>query len=166
MCWAWIYELLVVQKRVQQFSLLSNSSRVSLWRCNKVSRLFHAFKKKNHHVCGFSQKWCNKAVPINQQCYILTKDESKKFNGFIVFDYEAFVENNEHKANLFIVEKICQNCVDSDKRCNEECEIKTFTTNLSFCRWLFDQKNCIGIAHNLKGYDGCFLLQYILENHT
>lgn len=132
-----------------------------------------AFKKKNQHVCGYLQKWCHncsKAVPIDHQCFILPVDETqkqeKKFKGFIVFDYEAFVELGHHKANLIIAEKICQNCVDSDERCSEECETKTFTTNISFCRWLFDQKNCIGIAHNLKGYDGCFLLQYILENHT
>lgn len=65
-----------------------------------------------------------------------------------------------------IAEKICKSCVDNDFRCSEVCQTLTFSKNLDFCRWLFDQKHFIGIAHNLKGYDGCFLLQYILENHT
>ena len=74
----------------------------------KVTRKCHecqAFKSKTH-VCGYSQKWCHncsKAVEIHHRCFILTEDEKKtqdkQFNGFIVFDYEAFVENNRHKAN-------------------------------------------------------------------
>ena len=33
-----------------------------------------------------------------------------------------------------------------------------------FCNWLFNQKNYIALAHNLKGYDGIFVMNYLL-NH-
>lgn len=84
-----------------------------------------------------------------------------------MFDYEAF-ENAEkrHEANLVFAEKVCADCLDSDNRCHENCCIVQFPDNNSFCYWLFQQEHCIALAHNLKGYDGCFVLQYILRNTT
>ena len=36
--------------------------------------------------------------------------------------------------------------------------------NLIFCKWLFEQKKYIAIAHNFKGYDGVFIMNYLLNN--
>ena len=43
-----------------------------------------------------------------------------------------------------------------------------FLNNISFCEWLFSNSNSgyIAIAHNMKGYDGIFLLQCIVKSHV
>ena len=49
----------------------------------------------------------------------------------------------------------------SEKEC--ECERREFIDNSSFCNWLFKQKYYVAIAHNLKGYGGVFVMNYILN---
>ena len=39
-----------------------------------------------------------------------------------------------------------------------------FKTNDEFCYWLLKQKNYTGFAHNLKSYDGIFIMKYIINN--
>lgn len=41
-------------------------------------------------------------------------------------------------------------------------------TAFEFCNWLFDEKhsNSVVLAHNMKGYDGVFILRYLVENGT
>ncbi len=36
-----------------------------------------------------------------------------------------------------------------------------FRTNESFCFWLFEQTNDIAFAHNMRAYDGMFLMNYV-----
>jgi hypothetical protein len=45
-----------------------------------------------------------------------------------------------------------------------DAEMYTFRTNNSFCKWLIKHEDFIAIAHNMKGYDGAFILQYFLNN--
>lgn len=130
-------------------------------------------------MCDKDAVWCDncrKSTSIGHACFILTEDEkaavSKQkpgpdnFAGYILFDYEAYPDaDNKHVVNLVIAEKICVDCIDLSTRCDKCCIVK-FHDNDSFCKWLFEQDNCIALAHNLKGYDGCFILQYILKNRT
>jgi hypothetical protein len=127
--------------------------------------------KSSKHVCGESSKWCfncKKSVEENHMCYILKecekKSKIKKFSGYIFFDYEAKIESGLHSPNLIVVKKICIKCLDSNERCLNECQDIKFYDNSSFCAWLFTQTHCIALAHNLKGYDGVFVMNYILEN--
>jgi len=63
-----------------------------------------------------------------------------------------------------MAKKICTKCIDAKVEC-EYCEKKyTFYDNDIFCHWLFKHENFIAIAHNLKGYDGVFILKYILSS--
>ena len=134
--------------------------------CNKC------YEKKNfYHVCGEREKWCGNcrmSVDLEHKCFIQNefkkKQKEKKMEGYIFFDYEAYANKDGiHVPNLIIAQVICKKCVDFEERC-ERCVKKVFYNNDEFCSWLFKQKHFIAIAHNLKGYDGAFIIQYILKN--
>ena len=130
------------------------------------------FFKGNNHVCNQNEKWCKnckKSVDENHRCFIKHEKidrEPDAIKGYIYFDYEAYVdENNRHVPNLVMALKVCINCSNNKHlECNE-CKIQhKFYDNLSFCEWLFNQENYIAIAHNLKGYDGVFIVNYIISS--
>ena len=134
----------------------------------KICKICNEIKLKSH-VCGIDARWCSNcetSIDFNHRCFIKIDKKSKfpkKFNGFIFFDYEAFQTNNVHVPNLIIAQKVCSDCINSTIRCNENCQHVVFYTNKSFCSWLFNQNDFICIAHNLKGYDGIFIMQYLLD---
>ena len=137
-------------------------------------------KKHHNHVCGFNQKWCfncKKSVSLDHQCFILTDDqkkaqfkwnttESKTINGYIFFDYETYQGDlGKHIPNLIMAQTVCSDCLNSKKsdRCADDLEKHVFYNNDDFCKWLFNKehKKYIALAHNLKGNDGAFIMQYI-----
>jgi hypothetical protein len=75
-----------------------------------------------------------------------------------------------HIPHLIIAVKMCLDCKDRWK-VNEmressvnNCGIFNFNNNNDFCYWLLEQKNYTGFAHNLKAYDGIFIMKYIVDN--
>jgi hypothetical protein len=54
-------------------------------------------------------------------------------------------------------------CLDKleNKQCY--CESVAFKNNIEFSKWVFSNKKCIAIAHNFRGYDGLFIVEYILQ---
>ena len=76
-----------------------------------------------------------------------------------MFDYECY-HDEVHNPNLVIAERICKDCLEQEDRC-DKCGVVVFHNNYDFGDWLFDQPNFVDIADNLRGYDGCFVLQYI-----
>lgn len=67
-----------------------------------------------------------------------------------------------------MAEKICKACIDGKICSSSGCRMHTFYDNDSFNKWLFskDNENYTAIAHNMKGYDGVFLLNNILNNYV
>ena len=138
----------------------------------KCPECMYFISRRRPHVCGDDSKWCtncNEAVDVLHKCYIRIEEDLKlkAFDGFVFFDFESYLnEENEHVVNLAMAQKVCKNCVDLayDKRCRE-CHKKYIFYNLGdYCDWALKQKHSIHIAHNLKGYDGVFILKYFLEN--
>ena len=121
--------------------------------CNKIKNKNHVWKHE-HKFC-FN---CQMQVDYNHRCFILKeKIIDKKITGFIFFDYECMQEiNGQHTPNLIITHTYNLN--------DELVEKKYFNNNISFCEYLFKQKNHIAFAHNLKGYDGMFIVEYLLNN--
>ena len=137
---------------------------------------------------------CKEGVCVfSHRCYVFTEEEKNKkkkklqeskHKGYIFFDYEATQENIIHKPNLICALKICLDCTNQTKLNNIknlqniplydnynghdddqcECERREFISNEDFCNWLFKQKNYVAIAHNLKGYDGVFVMNFIQNN--
>ena len=138
--------------------------------CEKCKKI-----KRQNHVCGDNSKWCTNcqiSCGYEHKCYILKEKKSKKKSseetlGYIFFDYECFQFENKHVPNLIIAEKVCNSCI-YNQLCTSDCQMFKFLDNISFCEWLFSNPNSgfIAIAHNMKGYDGIFLLQYIVKSHV
>lgn len=105
----------------------------------------------------------------NHKCYVKgpkpDPKNPKPFEGFIFFDFEAFVnENGDHEVNLAMAQKICVKCLASNEKCSD-CEIKHVFYNIQdYCNWALRQRNTIQIAHNMKAYDGIFILNFITNN--
>ena len=96
------------------------------------------------------------------------KNEDKT-EGFIFFDFESMNVDGLHVPKITIADKLCMNCIniwkiqDNSIICDNDCGIKSFKTNDEFCYWLLKQKNYTGFAHNLKSYDGIFIMKYIIH---
>ena len=144
--------------------------------CNKLKICENCNQKHKYktHVC-INEKWCKNcklSVDINHKCYVKLLDnvgntDQDKFCGYIFFDFEAFEsDTTDHKVNLAMAQKICPTCLDANELCNQ-CNIKHVFYNIEdYCKWALKQKNTIQIAHNMKGYDGIFILNYIINNMT
>ena len=72
---------------------------------------------------------------------------------------------NGHVVNLVCAEKVCLSCING-KECKSMCGKFSWKTNQDFCNWLFQDSNhhFTAIAHNMKSYDGYFILNYIVSN--
>jgi hypothetical protein len=124
----------------------------------------------SNHVC-IDQVWCkncNKACDSNHKCYITHKELDRNideiFKGYVFFDYETY-NDVKHLPNLVIAHYTCINCLKTDN-CKTHQKEFIFYENESFCKWLFSLENVVAIAHNLKGYDGVFIMDYIIKNLT
>ena len=129
-------------------------------------------KKYKNHVC-IDQKWCKSckaSEPLDHKCFVkIPSSETAtddQFKGYIFFDFEAFEvdEGSDHKVNLAMAQKICIDCLEASELC-ENCQTKHIFYNIEdYCKWAMSQDNTIQIAHNMKGYDGIFILNYLINN--
>ena len=99
---------------------------------------------------------------------MLKEEESEsvkdEFKGYIFFDFEAYKGKSNHVVNLAMAQRVCRNCLESDNRCAVCQHVYKFDSIEKFCKWSFKQRNTIQIAYNLKGYDGIFIFNYIINN--
>lgn len=105
---------------------------------------------------------------------------------YIYFDFECTQENGIHIPNLCVAHRVCQHCdhLTVDQTCSH-CEhlgprrhlFRGPETLKQFMEWLFQaqphatqksqsqllHQEAIVIAHNFKGYDGQFILNYLVH---
>ncbi|XP_061181223.1 uncharacterized protein LOC133189847 [Saccostrea echinata] len=145
-----------------------------------------------HHHCGGQKqcKICKKTVDTDHQCYVQLKPEKKKKKGketlqfYIYFDFECTQETGIHLPNLCVAHRVCQNCghlpiEDPCPHCRHmgprQHVFRGPETLRQFMDWLLQpttgNKNsallhdeAIIIAHNFKGYDGQFILNYLVHS--
>ena len=75
--------------------------------------------------------------------------------------------NNQHEPNLIVSTRLCVECVNKTNFCDGElCKTYVFYNNNEFGSWLFHSrnKNFIAVAHNMKSYDGFFIMRFIINN--
>ena len=93
---------------------------------------------------------------------------------YIFFDVEARQETGIHKPTLCVAQKCCHACTQHPWEepcdvCGEEKQ-KIFEGKdcmTKFCLWLFKEEqhqNAVCLAHNLNGYDGYFIPQFLYNN--
>ena len=63
-----------------------------------------------------------------------------------------------------MAQRVCLECLKNDSRCDDCNTIIKFYSIEEFCIWSINQPYTIEIAHNLKGYDGIFIFNWIVNN--
>ena len=115
------------------------------------------------------------------------EEEVEFEKSFIFFDFESWQSRRlgvdkrgdpifAHDPNLCVVQKTCDLCKDDEevwkqrKKSCTRCGRNRLTFEgenccKEFAAWLFspENKGCIALAHNSKGYDAQFLLKYLAE---
>ena len=140
--------------------------------CEKCNQL----KSRNKpHVCE-NEKWCPNckcSVALDHKCYIKQNDVKKfeqKFGGFIWFDIECFVnEENFHEADLIMAKRKCVDCLADRSNLCELCAEKYAFPNIeAFVNWCLIEKNqyFTFISHNGKSYDNYFIMRYLQRSKT
>ena len=130
-------------------------------KCEKCGKVTDVRKMKNGHICGKKCKTCGiilKEEDDEHKCYIqkLEQPEESQYNHLLFFDFEATQEHGIHHPNVCVVH-------------NEEGEVGLFKgkdTVKQFCEWLLtkEHQDCIVVAHNFQGYDGYFIMKYLIQN--
>ena len=122
------------------------------------------------HVCEFYQcTECETEVPNNHLCYIKNKSYNKPNEKLLFFDFETEQSTKEHKVN-YVHAKYFKPSKTSTKEFEGEWKEFFFAGSNAlkdFFNHLTKQKEYQGytcIAHNLRGYDGVFVLRTLIEN--
>ena len=130
-------------------------------KCEKCGKVTDVRKLKNGHICGKKCKTCGiilKEKDGEHKCYIqkLEQPEESQYNHLVFFDFEATQEHGIHEPNL---------CVVHDE-VGEAGLFKGKDTVKQFCEWLLtkEHQGCIVVAHNFQGYDGYFIVKYLIKN--
>ncbi|XP_022295019.2 uncharacterized protein LOC111105138 [Crassostrea virginica] len=166
--------------------LMGRCEHCNVWMSQKLLKR-HKCRGQKH--C----KICKRQVDEDHKCYVQTKprhkndvkDRKKPLQLYIYFDFECSQENGIHIPNLCVVHRVCQHCdhLPVDEIC-KRCEtfgprrhiFRGGETLKEFMEWLFQvspnpqgqascllHKDAIVIAHNFKGYDGQFILNYLVH---
>uniref|UniRef100_A0A2L2YSB0 DNA-directed DNA polymerase n=1 Tax=Parasteatoda tepidariorum TaxID=114398 RepID=A0A2L2YSB0_PARTP len=111
---------------------------------------------KSEHKCGERRcKSCKKFFPPGHLCF-LNKVEPKKHNDkLIFFDFETTQATGEHIVNYAILQY-----ADGNTK-----KFEGVNTLTDFCNYVFTpiHKGYTLLAHNMKGFDGQFVLKWLLE---
>ncbi|KAJ8019010.1 putative DNA polymerase [Holothuria leucospilota] len=145
-----------------------------------------------HNCNEYYCRVCRALVKDGHQCYIqVYVDKKKREKGgkgeeggegrirpnevphkYIFFDFETIQESGVHVPNLCVVQMVCDTCIldpfESECLVCKEKQVifRGPNTKRDFCEWLLapDRHNATCVAHNLKGFDGYFILQHLYDN--
>ena len=146
-----------------------NNHKKNVCNKNKKCEKCGAFETFKHNCSGYWCNFCKKNTEVGHKCFIIKSKETKiDFSGYIFFDYECMhTSNNQHEPNLIVSTRLCVECVNKTNFCDGElCKTYVFYNNNEFGSWLFHSrnKNFIAVAHNMKSYDGFFIMRFIINN--
>lgn len=121
-------------------------------KCGKTRKcldceMSYTFNKNKAHECNsFECSNCKLVIPVKgvHECYVqkLKTSEKKRSTNYIFFDYECFIDNNNHNTAGIVAMKY------------ESSEFYRFKTDDEFIDWLREQKkNTTCISHNGGRYD-------------
>ena len=157
----------------------------------KISTFRHPERRNlDDHVCGevycayckktgpkhwcyiqpvFDQKCkgCQQQVTFPHQCLggpVTTYEEQTEVR-YLFFDVETMPLEEVHEVNLVVAHKVCSQCLHDETIACDVCQDRrrVFHSRDAFCQWLFrpEHRGFTVMAHNFKGYDSYFLLEYM-----
>ena len=118
-----------------------------------------ASKFQDYHICGMN--WCKKCHQYcethDHKCWINLKIPNDPNDNLIFLDFEASQANGVHIPNYVVAMYACGKTFYFE---NSGEQIRD-----DFYEWLFSKKHngYTIIAHNMRAYDGYFMLQYLTE---
>ena len=142
----------------------------------KKSRRNRIWREMREHVCGdFFCRCCATLVGEGHRCFIQRislpkKDPLTKPFLFLFFDFEANpVDVRGHVGDLVKAMHVCNVCQTHawTTRCEKYGQrMLTFYSLKDFMNYLIapDNVGCIAMAHNVRHYDGLFMLRWAIEN--
>lgn len=136
------------------------------WQCKQCRRYYQSsVLKPNEHRCDtYMCGKCEKYVSVsNHNCYQRHEKEKKANRVMIFFDFETVQESGEHIPNLVVARRY-----DMSKGSYREIIFRGDDVRTLFGSWLFsaENKGAVVMAHNMKGFDGVFLLNYLVKNNV
>ncbi|KAG8173354.1 hypothetical protein JTE90_011604 [Oedothorax gibbosus] len=128
-----------------------------IWQCRKCCKVMEWRKcTKYEHKCGETRcKGCKNYVGSDHQCYLSSKPSKSSVDKLMFFDVETDQSSGDHVVNFVVAQY-----ANGDERV-----FKGYDALDKFCNFLFDKrhKGFTILAHNLKGFDGQFILRWLLE---
>jgi len=122
-----------------------------------------------NHWCGRKCKVCQQNVNPLHKCFLQKTPFKPKSNKYLFLDFETSQENMEH-IPIYCHMMWSVVTVDEDENVSITWEEKAFGLGEDVTEevgeFLFTEqfKNYTFVAHNMRGYDGCFLLRYLAQN--
>lgn len=130
---------------------------LQIWQCRKCCKVLERRKcLKYEHVCGqIKCKGCQKYVSFDHLCFLPTKTAKPSVDKLMFFDVETDQSNGDHEVNFVVAQY-----VNGDEKVFDGKDALQ-----KFCAFLFTKlhKGYTILAHNLKGFDGQFILRWLLE---
>ena len=133
------------------------------FKCKECAKVLDRTRRDiTTHKCGEKLcHVCDKYVDSEHQCFmqVVKKKKRKRDDDddeplMLFFDFECTQETGYHSPNLVVVQDI-----HGKEWVFHSCE--------TFCTWLFDEMTgATCIAHNFKGYDSYFILNYLYKNNV
>lgn len=143
----------------------SKSICEKFWQCKQCRRYYdrHVLKPGEHSCGTYLCTLCEKYVPVSEhRCYQRFGKSKKSSETMIFFDFETVQDTGEHIPNLVVARRYRM----KDKSYIEYI-VRSSDVRQKFGSWLFSRENkgSTVLAHNLKGFDGVFLLNYLVKNN-
>ncbi|GBM42295.1 hypothetical protein AVEN_235008-1 [Araneus ventricosus] len=137
----------------QKFSLCDK-----MYQCRKCSKVIsHRYCPKESHHCRTTKCPSCKAYVVGPDHYCLLQTFAPKAHSDrqIFFDFETDQSSGIHEVNFAVAQYFN----------GDETIFKAYDSLKDFCFWLFSpvHKNFTVIAHNMKGFDGQFIMAWMLE---
>lgn len=127
------------------------------YECLDCHRLLDTTKEpKTKHKCWHSTCIvCKKYVDSSHLCYMNKQNPKTPSDKLIFFDLETDQSNGEHIVNFAVAQY----------KNGQENVFSGYDAIHKFCKFLFrvEHKDYIVIAHNMKGFDGQFLINWIIN---
>ena len=134
----------------------SKTTCESYWKCLECNKSMpDARQPRETHVCGeYECKNCKMLVPCNHRCFMRPKPYNKPNDNIIYYDFESDISGQNHIVNFSISQY---------QHSNENIEHHSID---EFCKWAISEKHkdYTFIAHNAKGYDCKFIMNWIICN--
>jgi hypothetical protein len=105
-------------------------------------------------------------VDVEHECYMQRQPFKKQVNKVVYLDFESRQEDGEHvPIYCFLKWRFLSSDGSVKEEDSQEIGISENVHN-EVRNFLFSQKfrDSVVVAHNMRAYDGCFLLRYVIEN--